>query len=83
MAKELTVGETYNTKNNTGEIDFTYRVIEIKENKVVYKIISNRSNNICMAGYLGIKMSDYNLKSSFVRNSEIVSSENYKNKKKV
>ena len=74
MAKELIVGKTYNTKNDTGEIDFTYRIVEIKDNKILYDIIENRSSNICMAGYLGIKMLDYNLKSSFVRNSEIISS---------
>ena len=67
--KKLEIGKKYRVKSNSGEIDFDYEVLDIKDNKILYKVLENRTK-LPFSNYCGIKMSNYNKNSQFVENSE-------------
>lgn len=66
--EKLKVGKRYRTHSDDLEIDFDYEVIDISNNKILYKIIENRTT-LPFSNYSGIKCSNYNIETKFVINS--------------
>lgn len=66
--KELEIGKKYTTKSDDKEIDFDFKVLDISGNKVVFKIIANRTT-LPFANYNGVECLNYNKNSQFIRNS--------------
>lgn len=66
---KLEVGKNYRTKNNNGEIDFDYEILDISNNKVVFKVLEDRTT-LPFSNYRNVKASNYDINSQFVRNSK-------------
>lgn len=67
--ERLVIGNKYRTKNINNEIDFDYKVLDISNNKVVFKVLVDRTT-LPFSNYNGIKCLNYNINSQFVKNSE-------------
>ena len=67
--KELKIGKKYRTKNNAGEIDFDYTVLDLRDNKILYEVLKDRTK-LPFSNYCGRKKGKYNKNSQFVKNSE-------------
>lgn len=67
--KRLVIGRKYTTKNNSKEIDFDFRVLDIANNKVVFEILADRTT-LPFSSYSGVKCLSYNTNSQFIRNSK-------------
>lgn len=65
----LEVGKEYRTKNDNGEIDFDYKVLDMKNNKVVFKVLEDRTS-LPFSSYRNIKALKYDINSQFIRNSK-------------
>lgn len=63
---KLEIGKKYKTKNDIGNINLEFEVIDIKENRVLIKILKSKTN------YLkeGIKSFNYDINSQLVKNSK-------------
>lgn len=66
---KLEVGKKYRTKNANGEIDFDYKVLDILNNKVVFKVLEDRTT-LPFSSYRNVKALTYDINSQFVRNSK-------------
>lgn len=66
---KLEVGKKYKTKNDNREIDFDYEVLDISNNKVVFKVLEDRTI-LPFSSYRNIKALKYDINSQFVRNSK-------------
>lgn len=66
--ERLEIGKKYTTKSDNKEIDFDFKVLDISNNKVVIKILTDRTT-LPFANYNGVKCLNYNKNSQFIRNS--------------
>lgn len=66
--KNLEIGKKYRTKSDNGEIEFDYKVLDISKNKVVFKILADKTT-LPFSSYSGVKCLNYNRNSQFIRNS--------------
>lgn len=66
---KLEIGKKYTTKSDNKEIDFDYRVLEISKDKVVFKVLADRTT-LPFSNYNGVKCLKYNTASQFIRNSK-------------
>lgn len=67
--ERLVIGKKYTTKSNNRQIDFDYKVLDISNNKVLLKVLADRTT-LPFSNYNGVKSLKYNTKSQFIRNSE-------------
>ena len=67
--EKLTIGKKYTTKTDNKEIDFDYKVLDISNNKVLLKVLADRTT-LPFSNYKGVKSLKYNINSQFIRNSK-------------
>lgn len=67
--ERLIIGKKYTTKSDNKQIDFDYKVLDISNNKVLLKVLTDRTS-LPFSNYKGIKSLKYNIKSQFIRNSK-------------
>lgn len=67
--ERLTIGKKYTTKSDNKEIDFDYKVLDISNNKVLFKVLADRTT-LPFSNYKGVKSLKYNINSQFIRNSK-------------
>lgn len=67
--KKLEIGKKYTTHSDNKEIDFDYLVLDFKKNKVLVKILSDRTK-LPFSNYVGIKCLNYSANSQFLKNSK-------------
>lgn len=69
--ERLITGKKYTTKSDNKEIDFDYKVLDISDGKVLFKILTDRTT-LPFSNYKGVKSLKYNLNSQFIRNSRVL-----------
>lgn len=67
--EKLEIGKKYRTRNDNEEISFDYKVLDITNNKVVFKVLENRTI-LPFSTYRNVKALKYDINSQFVRNSK-------------
>lgn len=67
--ERLEIGNKYTTKSDNKQIDFDYKVLDISNDKVLFKVLADRTI-LPFSNYNGVKSLKYNIKSQFVRNSK-------------
>ena len=67
--EKLEIGKKYRTRNDNEEISFDYKVLDIKDNKVVFEVLKDRTT-LPFSSYRGIKALSYDINSQFIRNSK-------------
>ena len=65
----LVIGKKYTTKSDNKQIDFDYKVLDISNNKVLLKVLKDRTT-LPLSNYKGVKSLKYNINSQFIRNSK-------------
>ena len=65
----LVIGKKYTTKSDNKQIDFDYKVLDISNNKVLLKVLKDRTT-LPFSNYKGVKSLKYNINSQFIRNSK-------------
>lgn len=67
--ERLEIGKKYTTKSDNKQIDFDYKVLDISNDKVLFKILADRTT-LPFSNYNGVKSLKYNINSQFIKNSK-------------
>ena len=69
--ERLVIGKKYTTKSDNKQIDFDYKVLDISNDRVLFKVLTDRTI-LPFSNYNGVKSLKYNIKSQFIRNSKVL-----------
>ena len=69
--ERLVIGKKHTTKSDNKQIDFDYKVLDISNDRVLFKVLTDRTI-LPFSNYNGVKSLKYNIKSQFIRNSKVL-----------